>query len=238
MRVHAFATILLLLAVAAVAQDGPPASNPARAKRAPSPAYARVQDDPKLPRVLLIGDSISVGYTVPTRGKLKGIANVHRPAVNCGPTTRGLKNLDTWLGQDRWDVIHFNFGLHDLKYVDAAGRNTSPEKGRPQVPLPDYENNLEQIVQRLNQTGATLIFATTTPVAPGEKQRVSDDAVKYNEAARRVMARNDIRINDLHGFCLPRLKEIQLPADVHFTKAGSELLAVEVAKQIESALKK
>ncbi len=94
---------------------------------------------------------------------------------------------------------------------------------------------MAQIVERLKQTGALLIFATTTPVPPGEPQRVHDDAVKYNEIARRVMKKHDVRINDLHAFCLPRLKEIQLPANVHFTKAGSAVLAEEVVKQIEMA---
>src|SRR5688572_8105941 len=120
----AAALILLAFSVRASAQ----ATRPARP--AANPAFAPVQDDPALPRVLLIGDSISIGYTVPTRERLAGKANVHRPGVNCGPTTRGVENLDKWLGDKKWDVIHFNFGLHDLRYIDDAGKNTSPEKGR------------------------------------------------------------------------------------------------------------
>ena len=222
--------MLLAFGVRASAQ----ATRPARP--AANPAFAPVQDDPALPRVLLIGDSISIGYTVPTRERLAGKANVHRPGVNCGPTTRGVENLDKWLGDTKWDVIHFNFGLHDLKYVDDAGKNASPQKGHQMVPPEEYEKNLEQMVVRMKQTGATLIFATTTPVPSGEPQRVHDDAVKYNEIARRVMDRNGVRIDDLHAFCLPRLKEIQLPANVHFTGEGYVALAGEVAKQIEAAL--
>ena len=82
----AAAIVLLGLAILAPAQTTQPAVPAAR--RAPNPAYAAVKDDPTLPRVLLIGDSISIGYTVPTREKLKGKANVHRPGTNCGPTTR------------------------------------------------------------------------------------------------------------------------------------------------------
>ncbi|MFY8230115.1 MAG: SGNH/GDSL hydrolase family protein, partial [Opitutales bacterium] len=78
-----------------------------------SNAWDFVQDDPKLPRVLLIGDSVSRGYTQPTRVALAGKANVHRAPANCGPTASGLKNLDVWLGAGKWDVIHFNFGIHD-----------------------------------------------------------------------------------------------------------------------------
>src|SRR5689334_14491816 len=119
-RWTAAAIVLLGLAVLAPAQTTQPAAPAAR--RAPNPAFAAVKDDPALPRVLLIGDSISIGYTVPTREKLKRKANVHRPGTNCGPTTRGVENLDKWLGDGKWDVIHFNFGLHDLKYIDDAGK--------------------------------------------------------------------------------------------------------------------
>jgi acyl-CoA thioesterase-1 len=227
--------MFVMAAVAGVvpAQTTKPAARSPRAGA--NPAFAAITDDPALPRVLLIGDSISIGYTLPAREQLKGRANVHRPAANCGPTTRGVANLDAWLGDGKWNIIHFNFGLHDLKYIDDAGKNTPPDKGHPQVSPEQYEKNLEQIVERLTKTGAFLIFATTTPVPPGEPQRVHDDAVKYNDIARRVMKKHGVRINDLHAFCLPRLKEIQLPANVHFTQAGYAALAEEVAKQIEVA---
>ena len=97
-----------------LAADGPqkPAAGGA-AKRKPDPALQQIEDDPKLPRVLLVGDSISMGYTLPVRALLTGKANVHRPPTNCSSTASGLKNLDAWLGPGKWDVIHFNFGLHD-----------------------------------------------------------------------------------------------------------------------------
>ena len=238
-HVRPWISFLFAMFVMAAVADVVPAQTTKPAERPPraggNPAFAPVTDDPALPRVLLIGDSISIGYTLPAREQLKGRANVHRPAANCGPTTRGVANLDKWLGDGKWHVIHFNFGLHDLKYIDDAGKNSSPDKGHPQVSPAQYEKNLEQIVERLTKTGAFLIFATTTPVPPGEPQRVHDDAVKYNEIARRVMKKHDVRINDLHAFCLPRLKEIQLPANVHFTQAGYAALAEEVAKQIEVA---
>ena len=59
-------------------------------KRRVPPALQQIEDVSGLPRVLLIGDSISMGYTVPVRELLKGKANVHHPPTNCGPTTRGL----------------------------------------------------------------------------------------------------------------------------------------------------
>lgn len=92
-----------------------------------NPALVQVEEVAGLPRVLLIGDSISMGYTLEVRERLKGVANVHRPPQNCGDSATGLKQLDRWLGTGTWDVIHFNFGLHDLKYLDAQGKYVSPE---------------------------------------------------------------------------------------------------------------
>src|SRR5881396_740319 len=80
-----------------------------------SPAFAPVIDQPGLARVLLIGDSISIGYTATVRKELAGKANVHRIPENGADTANGLKKIDAWLGNSRWDVIHFNWGLHDLK---------------------------------------------------------------------------------------------------------------------------
>jgi len=194
-----------------------------------NPAYAPVADTPGLPRVLLIGDSISVGYTVPTRTLLAGKANVHRPADNSGPTTHGVQNLEAWLGKDKWDVIHFNFGLHDLKTI---------WDGQHQISVADYERNLRRIVARLRQTGAVLIWASTTAIPEGKLSppRNPADVALYNAAALRVMKDNSIRVNDLYAFVKPRLAELGRPQNVHFTDAGYQALAEQVARAITAAL--
>ena len=209
---------------------GEPVGKPRAAKRKPrNPVFAPVADDPALPRVLLIGDSISIGYTVPTRKLLAGKANVHRIPTNGGPTTRGLENLDAWLGKGGWDVIHFNWGLHDLKYM---------EDEEPQVPLSEYEQNLAKLVLKLKETGARLIWAATTPVPQGEltARRRPADVVAYNAVAKKIMEAHAVAIDDLYAFALPRLAEIQRPANVHFTDEGSEVLAKQVAESILKAL--
>jgi acyl-CoA thioesterase-1 len=190
----------------------------------PDPAFAPVKDDPKLPRVLLIGDSISIGYTVPARKLLAGKANVHRIPENGGPTTNGLKNLDKWVGAGKWDVIHFNWGLHDIKL----------DTGKHQVPVEEYERNLRDLVTKLRATGAKLIWASTTPVPEGKVSppRKDSDVVAYNAAARKIMEENKIPINDLYAFVLPKLKDLQRPVNVHFTDKGSEALAEQVATSI------
>lgn len=196
---------------------------------APDSPYAPVRDTPGLPRVLLIGDSISVGYTIPVRTLLAGKANVHRPAENSGPTTRGVQSLEAWLGTGKWDVIHFNFGLHDLKTI---------WDGQHQVSVTDYERNLRRIVARLRQTGAVLIWASTTAIPEGKlgPPRKPEDVVRYNRAALRVMKDHAVRVNDLYAFVKPRLGELGRPQNVHFTDAGSQALAEQVVKAIVAAL--
>ena len=195
-----------------------------------SPAFTPVVDEPALPRVLLIGDSISIGYTVPVRKALAGKANVHRIPENGADTVNGLKKIDSWLGDSHWDVIHCNWGLHDLK--------VTPEGGR-QVPIEVYEKNLTALVDRLKTTGAQLIWATTTPVPEGKQNPPRDplDLPRYNAAARRVMESRSIAIDDLYAAVLPRLAEIQLPVNVHFNNAGWALLGSKVAAAIEATLK-
>lgn len=193
------------------------------------PAFAPVTDDPALPRVLLIGDSISIGYTPAVRKLLAGKVNVHRIMTNGGPTSNGLPNLGQWLGEGRWDVIHFNWGLHDLRIM---------EDGRRQVPLEKYEANLAELVTRLKATGAKLIWCSTTPVPEGKLSppRQPEDVPRYNAAAERVMRAQGVTVNDLHAFALPLLGQLQRPANVHFTDEGSAKLAEPVAGAILKAL--
>ena len=208
-------------------------------KRAPNPAMARIEDVPGLPRVLLIGDSISIGYTVPVRELLKGKANVHRPLTNCGPTTNGLKGINEWLGDGKWDVIHFNWGLHDLKYLGPQGQNLADPKAadsHQQVPIDEYEANLRKLVARLKKTCAKLIWRSTTPVPVGAKGRIVGDSANYNAVAQKIMAENEIAIDDQYAFALPRLEKIQRKADVHFTPEGSQELAKQAVMAIEKAL--
>ncbi len=189
-----------------------------------------IKDDPALPRVLLIGDSISMGYTLQTREKLAGVANVHRPPTNCGSTNSGIQNLDKWLGSGKWDVIHFNWGMHDLKYFDS---------GRQNVPIEKYEKNLRELVSRLKATGATLIFATTTPLpndTQGVFRRVGGEEKKYNEVAVMVMKDNGVEIDDLHAIAEPQITNILSKDGVHPNAEGCRVYSDAVAASISKAL--
>ena len=195
-------------------------------------AMAPVKDDPKLPRVLLIGDSISIGYTLPVREKLKGKANVHRIPQNGGATEVGLEKMKAWLGAGKWDVIHFNFGLHDAKYNSETTQRASREQ---------YIENLKTLITQMKATGAKLVFATPTPVPMGgvlSPTRKFDSVEARNELAVQLMQSSDVAIDDLYATAKPIMEKHGRPNDVHFAPEGYEVLATAVAASIESALAK
>lgn len=239
-------TCLLLSAVSFLhAADSPIPAEP----KPTDPAFIPIADDPRLPRVLLIGDSVSVAYTLEVRKELAGAANVHRPPANCGSTRTalGTYGLKRWLAGEnaKWDVIHFNHGLHDLSYrfaddrdKDSQGNYAAPGNGGHQnVPLDEYRQNLHAVVARLRQTGAKLIFATTTPVPECDAAKyVKGSEVPYNEVARKVMAEEGVTIDDLWAAVRPQLDKLQIPRNVHFHAAGSAVLAKQVAQSIRAAL--
>lgn len=185
-------------------------------------AWDYVKDDAKLPRVLLVGDSVSRGYTLPARTALEGKANLHRAPENCGPTSNGIKKMEIWLGEGKWDVIHFNFGIHD--------RKTSAK---------DYEDRLELIVKQLKATGATLIWATTTPIPPDTKDgpEASAAIIEKNRIAAEIMKKHMVHVNDLFTFITPQLSKVQNPMDVHFKGEGYDMLGKQVALEIKKVLK-
>lgn len=195
-----------------------------------------------LPKVLILGDSISIGYTPLVVEGMRDKAAVSRPKANCGNTQAGLANLDKWIQGGPWDVIHFNWGLHDLCYRNPESKEQGHRdkvRGTLSVPLPEYETNLEALVERLIKTGATLIFATTTVVPEGEAGRIVGDDVKYNDVAVGVMEKHGVHIDDLYGLTKTFGPELFVgPGNVHYTKEGSQKLADQVIDSILAALKK
>lgn len=186
-----------------------------------SNAWDFVEDDPSLPRVLLIGDSVSRAYTLAVRKALAGKANVHRAPANCGPTKAGVEKLDVWLGEGKWDLIHFNFGIHDRA-----------------TPLEDYRTRLGQIVDRLAATGAKLVWATTTPIPDvPAKGYTAESIVERNAVAAELMKAKGVAVNDLFTTVSPHVAEYRLPEDVHFNPAGYDFLAARVAEAIGEAVR-
>lgn len=213
----------------------------------PKPNPWTMTPDPALPNVLILGDSISIGYTLAVRSHLEGKANVFRPMtprktgpLNCQGTTLGIEKVDSWLKEQKWDVIHFNWGLHDLKHVHPeTGKNSMSFDDPRQAEPDDYRKNLTAIVSKLKASGAKLIFATTTPYPNGVRPaRLPADAKLYNDIALKIMKEHKIAINDLYALTQDRLEILQNPVNVHFNKNGNVVLAEKVAQTIAKALKK
>lgn len=218
---------LCLFCGVAVARDAAPPESP----------FAPVEDQPGLPRVLLIGDSISEGYTVPVRQLLAGKANVHRIPENGGPSKNGVAKIDQWLGDGKWDAIHFNWGLHDLMFFPDPKDPARHERDQ----LAQYEANLRLLVARLKQTGAKLIWASSTPVddqmsSPRSPSGRAAMVAIYNDVAAKVMKENGVDIDDLNARVTPVAEQLRRPHDVHFGREGYDFLAKFVAEEIASAL--
>jgi hypothetical protein len=193
-----------------------------------------------LPKALLIGDSISLGYTPHVVAALKGKVEVKHHRGNAQHTGTGLKMLDRWIGETEWDVIHFNWGLWDLCYrhpqSEVQGRRDK-ERGTLTTSLELYEKNLDQLATRLKKTHAKLIWAHTSTVPKGEAGRKVGDDDKYNQAAVRVMKKHGIEINDLNALTDSFPAELFVrPGDVHFKTEGSRKLGQAVAVKIMKAL--
>jgi hypothetical protein len=213
--------------------DAVQTDNPTKTKaaRAPDPSFAPIKEVAALPRVLIIGDSISMGYTLPVRKNLEGKANILRIAENGGPSSRAIDKLDKWLGDKKWNVIIFNFGLHDLRVMDD---------GKHQVEIADYEKNLKTIGQTLLKTGAKVIFVNTTPVPKAAMKvvRLDTDVALYNASANKVMKELKIPVIDLNAAVTPKLKGYQKPNDVHYLPEGYQFLGQVISAEISKNLKK
>lgn len=188
------------------------------------------------PLVVLIGDSIRMGYQQGVVEALGHEAEVWCPEPNGGDSRNVLAHLDEWVLQRAPDVVHVNCGLHDIKKDFATGT--------PQVPLEEYAGNVEQILSRLSECkGMRVVWALTTPVnekwhrANKEFDRFEVDVQAYNERARTACRNRSIEVNDLYALVESIGRDDILREDgVHFSDGGSRLLAGAVASCIRRHL--
>ena len=187
--------------------------------------------DPTLPRVLLIGDSITNGYLEPVRKALAGRANIDAWIT---PTSQGDKSLPgtlaAILGQENYAVIHFNLGLHGW------------QKGR--IPEGQFVPLTRQMVRALkaNAPQAKLIWATITPVTvKGHPEQLDPEIqpiiAQHNKMALEVMKEEGVAIDDLDGLVHGRL-ELAAGDQFHWKPPAMALMTEQVAAKIGEALKK
>ena len=211
----------------------------------------------KLPDVLILGDSISLGYTPQVKARLKGVANVSRPACNCGPSEFYLKGMKDWVGTNRWRVIHVNFGIWDNHYLkgpsDGMGlywgrevTNALPPvaKGtairdlgfRIRTPIKEYEANLRTILGFLKGHADKVVFCLTTPVPEWLACDGFGRIRVYNEMAAAVCAEMGVDVVDLYSVAEQHADTYRSDG-VHFKPEGYQLLAAEVGKGVVKVLK-
>ncbi|MEC7566909.1 MAG: SGNH/GDSL hydrolase family protein [Planctomycetota bacterium] len=196
------------------------------------------RDNPKLPRYLFIGDSISGNYNQSLRTALAGRFNLHHPPTNCGPSGKGVSSIRDWLGDYQqpgrhWDIISFNFGHWDSQQTKA-----------------DYQGNLEFVIRELRKTGAKLIWVTTCPVphgydtvtpltasgkAPGRKSGVMQRYL--NPWAKEVINKySDITICDQWQYCKDReqdsFQQWWSGRNVHFNQQTAKELGEFLANHV------
>ncbi len=196
----------------------------------------------KKPRILIIGDSISIGYTPVVEQDLKEVALVKHNLGNAEHTGTGLEKIEEWIGDTDWDIIQFNWGLWDLCYRHPDAKvygNRDKVNGKITHSLDVYRSNLEDLVLRMKQlSDAKLIFITTSYVPNEEAGRFSEDALSYNRVAKEVMDRHNILIHDIYKKSRNIHRNYgQGEDDVHYTKLGYEKLGKRVSKFLVVQLK-
>ncbi|MDE3742680.1 SGNH/GDSL hydrolase family protein [Maribacter polysaccharolyticus] len=194
------------------------------------------------PKILIIGDSISNGYTPFVKEELKDIAEVHHNPGNAKHTENGLKHIESWLAAGDWDIIHFNWGLWDLCYRHPDSKvqgNRDKVNGTITFGPEEYEKNLNTLVKLIKKhSNAELIFATTTFVPEKEAGRFQEDAITYNTIAKKIMKANGVKINDI--FEVSKIIHNEYGKgidDVHYTEKGYELLGEHVSNFIKQLIK-
>lgn len=195
---------------------------------------------PAKPKVLIIGDSISIGYFPFVKEALKDKAEVYHNAGNGQSTENGVSKIKSWLGDEHWDVIQFNWGLWDVAYRSPAIKGTgvlNKKDGKLTTTPDQYKRNMEELVSVLKNTGAKLIFVNTTYVPENEPGRFSADVRKYNRIAEKIAKKNCIIINDLYKPSVKIHKEMGLGKDnVHYSKEGYKALSIFITHKLEEVL--
>lgn len=186
-------------------------------------AYHLTDAKKNLPRVLLVGDSICQGYQGKVRSKLEGKANVTYWASSYCVTSPGyLRLLAFYLDEEKYDVIHFNNGLHSCE-----------------TPVADYEKSYLAALQliRKKQPDAKIVWASSTPI--NAKDARAGKVSQLNAAARRAADSVDgIAENDLYSLANPLDRAAYWVDTHHYTDAGYELLASQVVDKVVAACAK
>ena len=177
-------------------------------------------------RVMLVGDSIRMNYCPVVYMKLSEFCEVVYPEENSRFAKYTLCEFGHWVEKYGIpDIIHWNNGLWDVFRYDGEHILT---------PLDDYLADMKRVYARMKQTGAKIIFATSTPTSPYDTDRRQEDIVEYNKAITDWLKTKDVEINDLYSFLKPHVFEYISEDSVHLNKYGVR----EVGNRVVEVIKK
>ncbi len=193
-------------------------------------------------KIILLGDSIRMGYQTYVKEELEGEYKVIYSKDNGRFTSFTLWQLNQLL-KEHSDVslIHWNNGYWDM--------NIEAPMKEPMTPIEDYVKNLRRIIKLIRETtSAKIIFANTVPVLEkgmarditGIDTEISMDnewVIEYNRAAEAVMAEESIPVNDLYSLCLAHPHYHKCDDLLHLTEKSSREWAKQVAKMAREILK-
>ncbi len=178
--------------------------------------------------LLLIGDSIRLGYDKSVKKTLEGKANVFFPKENCRFASYVLRYFHEYLAQagtDDMDVIHWNTGLWDcLRLFEEE----------PHTPIDVYAYYIDRICVRIRKfcPNAKVVFATSTSVLSEEMgkdfKRYNEEIEAYNKAAVEVVKKYGFEVNDLYAVSTTLPKEAHSDPVHYYTKTGTEAFTNQV----------
>ena len=184
--------------------------------------------------LLLIGDSIRMGYDKAVKKTLEGKAEVYFPAENCRFAAYVLRYLHEWVKQaGEVDVIHWNAGLWDNLRLFGE---------EPHTPLEVYAYYIERICIRIQKLcpNAKVIFATSTRVQSEKMspdfKRYNEDIEAYNAAAVEIVKKYGFEVNDLYAVSAALPEEAHSDAVHYYTPMGTEAFANRVLACVSPAL--
>jgi len=188
-----------------------------------------------MPKLLIVGDSISMGYTETVAAELGGAADVVHSPGNGGDSSNAVANIDQWLADAKPHLVVLNCGLHDVK--------RERDGDHCQVPLMFYKTILPAVIEKVRAAGCRCVWVSTTPViekrhrAAKSFDRLNKDIDDYNKAARAIARKAGLPIINLNKAARNLDLETALTGDgVHFTPEAYEALGKKVAARLREML--
>ena len=172
-----------------------------------------------IPRVALIGDSITEGYYQFVKEELQGIAKVDCLTTSYSIASEIYGNIIKWFVKDsEYDVVHFNYGLHAYSVNGEI-----------------YESRCREMVETFLKK-SKVILATTTTVLDETLQRENESwkekVIERNEKIVRVSEEFDLEIDDLYKKCVEFGEKERYKDGVHFYEKLAKSVVDSVKKQL------